>query len=135
MAQKNLNRLKEKYKPKWSDTAEIKLSSTQITLQDFVNAREDHTDIFDHRDLYGKEVTTPTFPILKVNRAALALCKTDQPQWLVVRWTMGMPNAAFNKHLHESIMNNFNFDYVYQFFFGDTKLTEAYKPIRSPAGR
>lgn len=135
LAQKNLNRLKEKYKPQWNDTAEIKLSSNQITLQDFVNAREDHTDIFDHRDLYGKEGTTPTFPILKVNKAALALCKTDQPQWLVIRWTMGMPNAAFNKHLHESIMNNFNFDYVYQYFFGDNKSVGAYKPLRFPADR
>ncbi len=135
LAQKNLSRLKEKYKPKWNDMAEIKLSSNQTTLQDFVNAKEGTQDLFDTKDMYGKEGATPTFPILKVNKAALALCKTDQPQWLVIRWTMGMPNAAFNTHLHESIMNNFNFDYVYAYFFGNSKVTEAYKPLRSPAGR
>ena len=135
LTQKNLTRLKEKYKLKWNDSAEIKLSSTQITLQDFVNAKEDNTDIFDNKDIYGKEGTMPTFTILKVKKTALALCKTDQPQWLVIRWTMGMPNESFNKYLHESIMNNFNFDYVYNYFFGKNKVTEVYKPLRSPTGK
>jgi len=135
LAQRNIARLKEKYKVKWSDVAEIKISSNQIVLQDFVNAKEGTTDIFDNRDIYGKEGTTPTFPILKVKKTALALCKTDQPQWLVIRWTMGMPNASFNKHLHESILNNFNFDYVYNNFFGKNKVAEVYKPLRSPTGK
>ena len=130
LAQKNLSRLKEKYKPKWNDIAEIKLSNNQIELQDFVNAKEGNTDIFDNRDIYGKEGTTPIFPILKVKKSALALSKTDQPQWLVIRWTMGMPNASFNKHLHESIMRNFNFDFAYNYFFGSGN--EGYKPIRLP---
>ncbi|MBC8152209.1 MAG: hypothetical protein H7Z72_04800, partial [Bacteroidetes bacterium] len=82
---KNLARLKEKYKLRWNDIAEIKLSHSQIMLQDFVNAIEGNTDIFDNKDMYGKEGTTPTFPILKVKKVALALCKTDQPQWLVIR--------------------------------------------------
>ncbi len=135
LAQKNLNRLKEKYKLKWNDFAEIKLSDNQIMLQDFVNAKEGNTDIFDNKDMYGKEATTPTFPILKVKKTALALCKTDQPQWLVIRWTMGMPNASFNKHLHESIMNNFNFDFVYNYFFGSNQVKESYKPLRLPDGK
>jgi len=134
LAQKNLARLKEKYKPKWNDIAEIKLSNSQISLQDFVNAKEGDTDIFDNRNIYGKEETIPTFSILKVKKKALALCKTDQPQWLVIRWTMGMPNASFNKYLHESIMNNFNFDYVYNYFFGKNKVAEVYKPLGSPTG-
>ena len=135
LAQKNLARLKEKYKLKWNEVAEIKLSSNQIMLQDFVNAKEGNTDIFDNKDIYGKEGTTPTFPILKVKKTALALCKTNQPQWLVVRWTMGMPNASFNKHLHESIMNNFNFDFVYNYFFGTNKVTEGYRPLRLPVDK
>ena len=128
LAQKNLSRLKEKYKTRWNDFAEMKLSDNQIELQDFVNAKEGNTDIFDNKDIYGKEGTTPIFPILKVKKTALALCKTDQPQWLVIRWTMGMPNASFNKHLHESIMNNFNFDFAYNYFFGSSN--EGYKPLR-----
>lgn len=130
LAQKNLTRLKEKYKLKWNDIAEIKLSSNQVMLQDFVNAKEGTVDIFDNKD-----GATPTFPILKVKKTALALCKTDQPQWLVIRWTMGMPNASFNKYLHESILNNFNFDYVYNHFFGKNNVAEVYKPLRFPSGK
>ena len=134
LAQKNLNRLKEKYKNKWDDIAELKLSNTQITLQDFVNVKEGYDDMFDNKDIYGKEGIYTTFPILKVKKAAMALCETDQPQWLVIRWTMGMPNEPFNNHLHESILNNFNFDYVYKFFFDPEKVKgQTYKPLRSPS--
>ncbi|MBK8141439.1 MAG: hypothetical protein IPK57_10760 [Chitinophagaceae bacterium] len=62
----------------------------------------------------------------------MELCKTDQPQWITIRWTLGMPNSAYNVHMMESILNNFNFDYVYKYLFGSTKITESYKPLRSP---
>lgn len=132
-AQKNLARLKEKYKNKWNDIAELQLSGTQITLQSFVNATEDYNDMFDNKDIYGKEGIHTTFPILKVIKTTLELCKTDQPQWLVIRWTMSMPNESYNNFLHKSILNNFNFDYVYNFFFDPEKVKgQPYKPLRSP---
>ncbi len=133
-AQKNLSRLKAKYKSKWNEVAQLKLSGTDISLQDFVNATEDHEDFFDNRDIYGKEGVFTTFPILKVKKEVRDLCKTGGPQWLVIRWTMGMPNEAFNNHLHESILNNFNFDYAYNFFFKPEKVKgQTYKPLRSPS--
>ncbi len=133
VAQKNLARLKEKYKSRWNDIAELKLSSTQISLYDFVNAKEGNYDMLDNKDMYGKEGVYTTFPILKVKKSALALCKTDQPQWLVIRWTLGMANEPFNLHLHESILNNFNFDFVYNLFFVPAKIQgQAYQPLRSP---
>ncbi len=132
-AQKNLARLKEKYKNKWNNIAELQLSGTQITLQSFVNATEDYSDIFDNKDIYGKEGIHTTFSILKVKKTTLALCKTDQPQWLVIKWTMSMPNQPYNIYLHESNLNNFNFDYVYNFFFDPEKVKGLpYKPLRSP---
>lgn len=135
-AQKNLARLKEKYKNKWNDYATLNLSKTQITLYDFVNATEGYNDMFDNSDIYGKEGVSATFPILKVKKTALALCKTDQPQWLVVRWTLGMPNESFNQHLHESILKNFNFDYVYDLFFYPEKVKgQTYKPLRNPSSK
>jgi hypothetical protein len=128
VAQKNLARLKEKYKNKWNDIAELKLDKTQIDLYSFVNAKEDYVDMFDNNN------SQTTFPILKVKKTALALCKTDQPQWLVIRWTMSMPNQAYNIHLHESILTNFNFKYVYNFFFSPEKVKgQSYKPLRSPS--
>ena len=126
LAKENLQRLKQKYKNKWNDVAELKLSSTDINIYEFVNAKEGYDDMFEG----GGQ---PTFPILKVSKQALALCKTDQPQWLVIRWTMGMPNQQFNLHLHESILNNFNFKYIYDhFFYPDKVKGQAYKPLRSP---
>ena len=133
-AQKNLARLKEKYKRKWNDIAELKLSGTQINLYDFVNAKEGNYDMFDNKDIYGKEGVNTTFPVLKVKKTALALCKTDQPQWVVIRWTIGMPTQSFDLHLHESIINNFNFDYVHHFFFDPEKEKgQSYTPLRLPA--
>jgi hypothetical protein len=133
-AQKNLARLKEKYKSKWNSIAEMKLSRTQITLQTFVNATEGYDDMFDTKDIYGKEGTEATFPILKVKQATRELCKTDQPQWLVIRWDWGMENQQYYLHLHESILNNFNFEYVYNFFFNPEKVKgQSYKPLRSPS--
>ncbi len=42
-------------------------------------------------------------------------------------------NNPVEKHLHESIINNFNFDYVYNFFFSPEKVKgQPYKPLRSP---
>jgi len=127
IAQKNLNRLKEKYKNKWNDVAELKLDKSQVTLNDFVYATEGYDDMFDNKSSY-------TFPILKIKKSTLALCKTDQPQWLVIRWSFGMENQPYYLHLHESILNNFNFEYVYNFFFNPEKVKgQAYKPSRSPS--
>lgn len=132
-AQKNLANLKEKYKSKWNNIAELKLSKTQITLQTFVNATEGYDDMFDTKDLYGNEGNYTSFPILKVKKTTKELCKTNQPQWLVIRWTISMPNQPYNIHLHESILNNFNFEYVYNYFFNPEKVKEqTYKPLRSP---
>lgn len=133
-AQKNLARLKEKYKSQWNDVAELKLSEIQITLQTFVNATEGYDDMFDTKGIYGNEGNYTGFPILKVKKTTKDLCKTDQPQWLVIRWTMSMPNQPYNIHLHESILNNFNFDYVYNYFFNPEKVKgQSYKPLRSPS--
>ncbi len=135
-AQKNLNRLKEKYKNKWNDIAEMQISKIQITLTTFVNAREGDFDMFDNMDINGKVGVNTVFPILKVSKKSKELCKTDQPQWLVIRWTWDMQNSAYFIHFHESILNNFNFEYVYNYFFDPEKVKDQpYKPLRSPAFR
>ncbi len=135
-AKKHLARLKEKYKNKWNEVAQLKYWGTDINLYDFVNATEDHEDFFDNKDMYGKEGVHTTFPIMKVKKEARELCKTGGPQWLVVRWTTGMPNSKFNAHMHESILNNFNFEYAFNYFFDPEKVKgQPYKPLRSPAAK
>ncbi len=126
-AQNNLARLKEKYKNKWNDIAELKLGKNQMNLYDFINATAGYVDLFD------KNETQTTFPILKLKKSTRELCKTDQPQWIVIRWSWGMENQSFHLHLHESILNNFNFEYVYNYFFNPEKVKgQTYKPLRSP---
>ena len=129
-AQKNLARLKEKYKNKWDDIAELETSKTQIDLYSFVNATEGYNDMFDNKD------NQTSFPILKAKKTARELCKTNQPQWLVIRWTMSMPNQPYNLHLHQSILSNFNFEYAYNFFFRPEKINgQVYKPLHSPVAK
>ena len=126
-AQKNLARLKEKYKNKWNNIAEMQLNKIQISLTTFINATEGYDDFFDNKDIHT------TFPVLKVNKRSRELCKTDQPQWLLIRWSWGMENQPYFIHLHESILNNFNFDYVYNYFFNPEKVKgQSYQPLRSP---
>jgi hypothetical protein len=44
-----------------------------------------------------------------------------------------MQTQPYFVHLHESIINNFNFDYVYNYFFDPEKVKgQPYKPLRSP---
>jgi hypothetical protein len=129
-AQKHLARLKEKYKKNWNDIAELQLHKADIDLIDFVNANEGYDDMFDNK---GEQTT---FPVLKVKKTARELCKTDQPQWLVIRWSWGMVNQPYFIHFHESILNNFNFEYAYNYFFNPEKIKgQMYKPLRSPSFR
>ena len=126
-AQKNLARLKEKYKTKWNNIAKLEIDKTPLDLISFVSATDDNIDFFDN-DASGK-----TLSILKVNKKVKELCKTDQPQWLVIKWDYGMQRSRYFIHLHESILNNFNFEYVYNFFFAPEKVKgQPYKPLRSP---
>ena len=45
----------------------------------------------------------------------------------------GTVNDPVEKHMHESIINNFNFDYVYNYLFNPEKVKgQPYKPLRPP---
>ena len=49
------------------------------------------------------------------------LCKKDKPQWILVSWEYWTLTDHAEKQQHEAIINNFNFDYVYNFFFDPGK--------------
>jgi hypothetical protein len=60
------------------------------------------------------------------------LCKKDKPQWILVSWEY-YSNGLTEKQQHEAIVTNFNFAYVYNFFFDPEKVKGvSYKPLRSP---
>lgn len=111
----------EKYKNRLQESAEVFESQPGIQLENF-------PDVFE-----GNEYQSKKFPVYKVDPAMAELCKKDKPQWILVSWFWNPQNPAA-KYLHESIINNFNFDYVYNFFFAPEKVKgQLYKPLRSPS--
>jgi len=121
----NLEKLKEKYKDR---LAEIALVNAQPSLTDLDTKR----DVFSNGYITDVESTSGRVPVYKVDPAMAELCKKDQPQWILVSWWWS-PNQPVEKHLHESIVNNFNFSYLYNFFFAPEKVKgQPYKPLRSP---
>ena len=111
---------KEKYKNRLQETAEVFESQPNIQLENF-------PDVFE-----GNEYQSNKFPVYKVDPAMAELCKKDKPQWILVSWFWN-PRDPAAKYLHESIINNFNFEYVYNFFFYPEKVKgQPYKPLRSP---
>jgi hypothetical protein len=120
-----LRKNKEKYKDRLSEPA---TTSEQPGLIDLDAGR----DIFNGGYLTDREVTWGRHPVYKVDPAMAELCKKDNPQWILISWDY-TPNDPIDKHQHESIINNFNFDFVYNFFFNPEKVRgQSYKPVRSP---
>ncbi len=61
------------------------------------------------------------------------LCKTDAPQWIVMYWTAHL-NDPVSLSLHNAILNNVDFQYIYDYFFDPAKVKgQPYKPLRSPS--
>lgn len=117
---------KEKYQDRLDELA---TSSPQPSLYDLDNGR----DVFSNGYLSDAESTSGRVPVYKVDPVMAELCKEDQPQWILVSWWWH-PQDAVEAYMHESIINNFNFDYVYNFFFDPEKVKgQLYRPLRSPS--
>jgi len=120
-----LAQMKEKYKNHLGEPAYTDggiLSDLRNGYDFFTNAKLDEQGRVDN-----------TLPLLRIKPELEMLCKTDKPQWIMIKWYGGAMNDASFKHMHESIINNFDFDYVYNFFFEPEKVKGvAYKPKRSP---
>ncbi len=112
---------KEKYKNRLGETAEIFTSQPDILL-------ENYADVFE-----GNGERELKLPIYKIDSQMAELCKKDKPQWIRITWH-GDINDAVGKHQHQSILNNFNFDYFYNFFFNPEKVKDkSYQPLHSPS--
>lgn len=119
-----LQLLKEKYRNRMNEPAYAR----DMILSDLNNG----SDIFTGAKLNEQGYLDKSRPILKIRPEMQALCKTDKPQWIMVKWFGGAMYEDAFKHMHESIVNNFDFDYVYNFFFDPEKVKGiAYKPRRS----
>jgi hypothetical protein len=121
-----LKQTKEKYKNR---LGEVALTNAQPSLTELETGR----DVFSNGYLTDAESTSGRVPVYKIDPVMAELCKKDKPQWILISWWW-TPNQPVEKHMHESIINNFNFDYVYNFFFDPEKVKgQQYKPLRSPS--
>lgn len=114
---------KEKYKNRLTETTETFSSQPDIMLENF-------PDVFE-----GEGGSAYKYPVYTIDPAMFELCKKDKPQWILASWSW-TPASVMEKHMHESIINNFNFDYVYNFFFDPAKVKgQPYRPKRSPVAK
>ena len=119
-----LEKTKEKYE---SRLTEIALTNAQPSVADL-----EFRDVFSNGYITDPESTSGRMPVYKIDPAMADLCKKDKPQWILVSWWWS-PGDAVEKYMHESIINNFNFEYVYNFFFDPEKVKgKTYTPLRSP---
>ena len=114
---------KEKYANRLQETAVIFTTQPDVQL-------ENYPDIFE-----GNGGSRVKLPVYKIDPVMAELCKTDKPQWIMVSW-FGGATQPIGKHQHEAVVNNFNFDYVYNYFFDPDKTKgQPYTPLRSPLAK
>ena len=78
----------------------------------------------------NSEYTRTNFPMLRLKKGVKQACATGGPQWIMFRLDDMIEQAdAGNIELMDNFVNRFNYDYVYNYFFGKDKVIEPYKPI------
>jgi hypothetical protein len=126
-----LKNQKAKYQDRLQEKASIFTSQPSAHV-------EQYADLFEGNEL----LKARKIPVYKYLPEKLEACKKDQPQWITISWPMtpnydqeGSKNNyeyAALKVMHESILMNFNFNYVYQFFFEQEKVKgKPYRPVKN----
>jgi hypothetical protein len=88
---------------------------------------ENYKDVFE-----GSAGAGERYAVYKVDPAMNELAKTDKPQWILVWWN-GDQLDPVGKQQIDAIVNNFDFQYVHDFFFDPEKVKgRSYKPLRAP---
>jgi hypothetical protein len=125
-AKASLAIMREKYNNRLNEHASI---PSNIDYFDFVNGN----DIFTRISLKeGGQPYLKTFPIYKFAPNTVEASKQDKPLWIRVTWAWTL-NDESERHMHESIINNFDFQYLYDFFYDPEKVKgKPYRPLRSP---
>ena len=111
---------RERYAARLQESAEV------FTLQPDA-LLENYKDVFE-----GSGAAAERYPVYKLDAVMADLAKTDKPQWIVVQWDGELVPGLLKQH-HDAIVNNFDFQYVYDFFFAPEKIGgRPYRPLRSP---
>lgn len=111
-----ISRLRQLYSSRLAEPAYTTYG--HYTLSDLAN----ETDIFTGVKLGEKGSFHRSYPILKVDPELQANCKTAQPQWILIKWYGADLDQPVFRHMHESILDHFDFDYLYRFYFEPEKV-------------
>ena len=122
-----LQKNREKYKNHLGELAMI------TTPQPLLGGLEHGRDVFSSQYLTDPDSKPGNYPVYKIDPAMSELCKKDKPQWILVSWDYFNGASSIEKQQHDAILGNFNFEYVYNFFFVPEKVKDQfYKPLRFP---
>jgi hypothetical protein len=120
-----INKNREKYSGRMNEPA---MTRPSPGLSDLGNGK----DLFNGQDLTDPEPNAPLYPIYKIDPGMAARCKEDKPQWVIISWSYYVHDVT-EQQQHDAILNHFNFEYVYNFFFNPEKVKgQMYKPVRIP---
>jgi hypothetical protein len=128
-AKNGLNLMKKKFKDNHNDLVYLK-AGYDIDIILLANLDEKSNYYWmqtqpSTSDQYGN--TNIGFPLLRLKKGVKEASANSGPQWIVVKLYKGKFNDhAGAEHLMSSFVNRFNYDYMYDYFFGKEKVTLPY---------
>ena len=130
-AKNGLSLMKKKFKDNYNDYVYLK-AGLDIQIIDLANLDEKSnfywmqtkpqtTDNYGNNNVY--------FPLLHLKKGVKEACANNGPQWIVFKLYKGkFTDHAGAEHMMANFVNRFNYDYVYDYFFGKEKVTKPYQP-------
>jgi hypothetical protein len=118
----NIQQLKERYQSSLNEPAVIR--DMQPTMYSF----QLDPDIF-KIDMREKQLNQ-AYQVYKVDTALYAKMQTETPQWVAIAFPFANKEKGNQlNELYTSLSQNFNYDYVYNYFFEPEKIKgQTYKP-------
>ncbi|MGC4043060.1 MAG: hypothetical protein QM758_04585 [Armatimonas sp.] len=105
---KNITATREKYKDTLNEPAQLR------DLQFSIYAFNNEFDPFDNK--------FTRYPIYRYTPETYAKCKTDTPQWIVVRFPLNVQGKQDFEAIWKTMSEKFNYAYVYNTFFAPEKV-------------
>ena len=91
------------------------------------------SDYYDPANIInGKNNKGEIFEIYQLSPESIALMKQDKPLWIniTLNW---LPEYLNNYHIYKSMCSNFNFKYLYSYFFNSEQVkNKVYTPLQPP---
>ncbi|UYQ95716.1 hypothetical protein MKQ68_11445 [Chitinophaga horti] len=132
-AEQGLRVIKEQFSNRKNEYVYFHDPSPQIDIVDLANIErgKEVNWIYTQATVTSKQGATAThFPLLRLKKGVKEALTAAGPQWIVFRLARGInPDDAGEVHMMETFVNRFNYDYVYDYYFGKDKMVTPYKPL------